>query len=137
MISFANTKKEGETTVIIQHILAILSKLKRSIVLKENVVYEVRLRYYYFGVSVLISHSSPSEVNGPLRGINGLLSCRCAIFPFDLCHSVPHGLAQPNIGSFVSFDDGPRANGACMGTRVLEADTVVGSGLPGRRVGRH
>ncbi|KAG9311166.1 hypothetical protein JVU11DRAFT_8233 [Chiua virens] len=44
VISFANTKKEGETAVIVQHILAIVSKLKRSLVLKQNVVYEFSLR---------------------------------------------------------------------------------------------
>ncbi|KAF8550186.1 hypothetical protein OG21DRAFT_1469052 [Imleria badia] len=44
VISFANTRKEGETAVIVQHLLAILSKLKRSLVLKENVVYEFSLR---------------------------------------------------------------------------------------------
>jgi len=43
---------------------------------------------------------------------------------------------QPNIESIVTFDIGPRENGACMGTRVSEADAVVGCGLPGRRVGR-
>ncbi|KAF8548399.1 hypothetical protein OG21DRAFT_1449193 [Imleria badia] len=44
IISFANTKREGETAVIVQHLLAILNKLKRSIVLKENAVYEFSLR---------------------------------------------------------------------------------------------
>ncbi|KAI9457690.1 hypothetical protein HD554DRAFT_2141755 [Boletus coccyginus] len=44
VISFANTKREGETAIIVQHILAILSKLKRSIVLKEHAVYEFSLR---------------------------------------------------------------------------------------------
>ncbi|KAI9457691.1 hypothetical protein HD554DRAFT_2141770, partial [Boletus coccyginus] len=44
VISFANTKKEGETAVIIQHTLAILSKLKKSLVLKQNVIYEFSLR---------------------------------------------------------------------------------------------
>jgi uncharacterized membrane protein YgaE (UPF0421/DUF939 family) len=44
VISFANTKREGETAVIIHRILAILSKLKRSIVLKKNVAYEFSLR---------------------------------------------------------------------------------------------
>ncbi|KAF8123857.1 hypothetical protein EV363DRAFT_1587054 [Boletus edulis] len=44
IISFANTKREGETAVIVQHLLAILNKLKRSIVVKENVVYEFSLR---------------------------------------------------------------------------------------------
>lgn len=46
------------------------------------------------------------------------------------------GLAQPNIEPIVSFDIGPRANGACMGSSVLEADAVVGCNLPGRRVSR-
>ncbi|KAF8121514.1 hypothetical protein EV363DRAFT_907034 [Boletus edulis] len=44
IISFANTRREGETAVIDQHLLAILNKLKRSIMLKENAVYEFSLR---------------------------------------------------------------------------------------------
>lgn len=139
VISFANTKKEGETAVLVQHILAIQSKLKRSSMLKANVVYEVCPKYpsrLTFMCSFM-SYSSRSGVNGPLRGINGFWSCRCAVSLFRYCHSVAHGLAQPNNNSIVSFGIGPRANGACMDSCVLEADADVGCGLPGRRVGCH
>jgi uncharacterized membrane protein YgaE (UPF0421/DUF939 family) len=44
VISFANTKREGETAIIVHHLLAILRKLKRSVVLKENAMYELSLR---------------------------------------------------------------------------------------------
>ncbi|KAF8431956.1 hypothetical protein L210DRAFT_3650787 [Boletus edulis BED1] len=44
IISFAHTKREGETAVIVQRLLAILNKLKRSIMLKENAMYEFSLR---------------------------------------------------------------------------------------------
>ncbi|KAH7888067.1 hypothetical protein F5I97DRAFT_1806524 [Phlebopus sp. FC_14] len=42
-VSFANTRRE-DTTSIVQSLIAIRSKLKRSIVLKENVIYEFSLR---------------------------------------------------------------------------------------------
>ena len=80
---------------------------------------------------MLMSRSSRSAVNGPPRGINGSWSSKCAVSIFGMCYSVAHGLAQPNIESIVSFDVGPRAYGACMGTCVLEADSVVRCEFPG------
>ncbi|KAG1767104.1 hypothetical protein EDD22DRAFT_876477 [Suillus occidentalis] len=44
VVSYANSHVNGDNTVIIQSLLAIRSKLKRSLVLKENVIYEFSLR---------------------------------------------------------------------------------------------
>ncbi|KIK91214.1 hypothetical protein PAXRUDRAFT_150011 [Paxillus rubicundulus Ve08.2h10] len=44
VVSLANTKREGDTALVVSHLLAIRSKLKRSILLKANVIYEVSLR---------------------------------------------------------------------------------------------
>ncbi|KIJ63943.1 hypothetical protein HYDPIDRAFT_112430 [Hydnomerulius pinastri MD-312] len=44
VVSFANTRREEDTTLIVQKLLAIRSKLKRSIVLKTNAIYEFSLR---------------------------------------------------------------------------------------------
>ncbi|KAF9220310.1 hypothetical protein BS17DRAFT_739428 [Gyrodon lividus] len=44
IVSFANTKKEEETAPVVSQLLSIRSKLKRSIVLKANVIYEFSLR---------------------------------------------------------------------------------------------
>ena len=137
MISFANTKREGETAVIIQHILAILSKLKRSLVLKEHVMYEVRLKCTpCFGFCAYLLQLS-LRGKWPAERYQRILELQMCGPLFDLDCFVAHGLSQPNIKSFVSFDICLRANGACMDTGVLEADAVVRCGLPGRCVGRH
>lgn len=44
VVSYANSHVNGDNTVIVQSLLAIRSKLKRSLVLKENVIYEFSLR---------------------------------------------------------------------------------------------
>ncbi|KAG1736637.1 uncharacterized protein EDB91DRAFT_1141898 [Suillus paluster] len=44
VVSYANTHVEGDSTFIVQSLLAIRSKLKRSLVLKQNVIYEFSLR---------------------------------------------------------------------------------------------
>ncbi|KIJ58894.1 hypothetical protein HYDPIDRAFT_51292, partial [Hydnomerulius pinastri MD-312] len=44
VVSFANTRREEDTSLIVQKLLAIRSKLKRSIVLKTNAIYEFSLR---------------------------------------------------------------------------------------------
>ncbi|KAG1727012.1 hypothetical protein EDB19DRAFT_1914374 [Suillus lakei] len=44
VVSYANSRVDGDNTPIIRSLLAIRSKLKRSLVLKENVIYEFSLR---------------------------------------------------------------------------------------------
>ncbi|KAG0699492.1 hypothetical protein DFH29DRAFT_983489 [Suillus ampliporus] len=44
VVSYANTHVEGDSAMIVQSLLAIRSKLKRSLVLKTNVIYEFSLR---------------------------------------------------------------------------------------------
>ncbi|KAH7923390.1 hypothetical protein BV22DRAFT_1196761 [Leucogyrophana mollusca] len=44
VVSFANTHRDADTQQIVQSLLAIRSKLNRSIVLKTNVIYEFSLR---------------------------------------------------------------------------------------------
>ncbi|KAF9237247.1 hypothetical protein BU15DRAFT_88826 [Melanogaster broomeanus] len=43
-VSFANTKREGETAQVVSQLLAIRCKLNRSMVLKANVMYEFSFR---------------------------------------------------------------------------------------------
>ncbi|KAG2070593.1 hypothetical protein BDR04DRAFT_1198344 [Suillus decipiens] len=44
VVSYANSYVDGDTTTIVRSLLAIRSKLKRSLVLKDNVIYEFSLR---------------------------------------------------------------------------------------------
>lgn len=44
VVSYANSHVDGDNTTIVRSLLAIRSKLKRSLVLKENVIYEFSLR---------------------------------------------------------------------------------------------
>ncbi|KAH7905721.1 hypothetical protein BJ138DRAFT_1130340 [Hygrophoropsis aurantiaca] len=44
VVSFANTQKDADVQLIVQSLLAIRSKLNRSVILKANVVYEFSLR---------------------------------------------------------------------------------------------
>lgn len=93
VISFSNTKRNGETVVIVQHLLATLNKLKHwpSIVLKENAMYEVRPRYHLISVLCSVTCSFRSGVNSPLRGINEV---RCFFGSYHFRRSLARSHSQ-------------------------------------------
>jgi len=52
VVSYANTHRESEVQEIITSLIAIRSKLRRSLVLRTNVIYEVYI--YFLGYMFLI-----------------------------------------------------------------------------------
>lgn len=57
IISFANTRHEKEVQEIITSLIAIRSKLKRSVVLRQNVIYEVFQIWFSTGSGLRTTNS--------------------------------------------------------------------------------
>lgn len=84
VVSFANTQHSYELDrgAIIQSLIAIRLKLKRSLVLRTNIVYEVSPSCLRFGE--ILAHvddtSSPCEASGPRRGTTRYWKFSCEPF---------------------------------------------------------
>jgi len=78
IMSYANTRVDKDNTVIVQSLLAIRSKLKRSLVLKTNVIYEVNTDFQIYTLTDDATFSSfRCADNGPPRGTTRYWRFKC------------------------------------------------------------
>lgn len=92
IVSYANTHRESEVQEIITSLIAIRSKLKRSLVLRTNVIYEVCI---YFLASLMFIHLDVSTIYPSSRFEDaGLLSDTTKSWIFSCMSSFHYLMCQ-------------------------------------------
>ncbi|KAF7363690.1 hypothetical protein MSAN_01026700 [Mycena sanguinolenta] len=111
IISFANSSRGMDTQAIVTALIAIRSKIRRSITLKSNAVYEVCFSLRII-CSFLTSNSFPCEDDGQLSDIKKSWSCNCKQLAYSLSH----------LFSIVENMDPSWTRAFLRRTRLLDAD---------------
>ena len=86
ILSYAHSGSKEDLADINASILAIRSKIRRSVVLRTNVVYEVRVHFYFFSDAILALMNVQFSLRGrwPIERYNTLSEIQLWVFVLQL-----------------------------------------------------
>jgi len=137
IVSYATSPRAEDPQNVIQNLIAIRLKLKRSIVLRANVIYEVGGDSSTFSLSERLLHSSPCGDDGQRKGTRRSWKFSCTFSNLHLERCFAYTLFQRNRLPSFAPDVGAAASRTGMDPCVLAPYPVFGPRLSGGCPCRH